>query len=705
MRLKTLKVDNFRAFPRREQVIDLDHDVVLLYGRNASGKTSLFDAIEILLTGAIRRFESIDDLAEILVNVRNSDQPATVSLDVLSDQHLESAECTVRVGKSPIVKCALARAESDLFRYTSYLQQANLHDLVKADSATLGAVIRTLAIDEGVYRLERALSDANIARTNREYAAAKRQLEALMSEANEVRARILEAQTTIKAVETSGHNLESWSHTLAAAASELGVSVKVAELTIDAILASTDTLDRAIQTQLTNAIAGQKRAEQQLRQCADLKVRQAEYDNLSRQLESLAVAIVGAETKLSRLDSELAELRSKLETPEFATVGMEQRVMLIRALEQITALEDLRICPVCDREYQDLASHLATKVQKLRAEESQTQEAIRALQTDIDFRENEKRRVAQNVAQMRRQVANINADAGRLEQERQQLLATFEEAIETELSWDDIIALSQQNLDRFRAQREKLVLRATELSDIRSAVSATKVRSAELRKRLTGDQVHLTSFDARLLVARAAHERLDAFIDTAQEVRRRLSAGIEGVISSFALGHAKESFEELFRRLAKNPFFNVTVSNARVRRHMPEVDWHAIYGGREFPGYGVFSRGELNSCAIAFFLALATSHPSGLKFLVLDDPVQNMDEIHIEEFGNILKFMKDILGYQIVVALHDESVYQFFKRLLHPTRKGQSLISYSFEPTDRGTEILKDTSAEFDPSAFVANVA
>jgi exonuclease SbcC len=597
------------------------------------------------------------------------------------------------------------RAQSDLFRYTSYLQQSNLRDLVKADSATLGAVIRTLAIDEGVYRLERALSDANISRTNREYAAVKKRLDTLASEANEVRARILETQTTIKAVEASGQNLESWSHTLAAVGSELGVSAKVAELTTDAILTTTDALDRAIQAQLTNAIASQKKAEQQLRQCADLKARQAEGDTLVRRLENLAVAISDAETKLSQLESELAELRSKLETPEFATVRTEQRVMLVRALELITALQDLRICPVCDREYQDLTSHIATKVQRLRAEQSQMQQAARALQTDIDFRENEKRLLAQNVAQMRREVSNIDVDARRLEQERQQLLATFTETIGSESSWDDISGLAQQDLDRSRAQREKLVLRATELSDIRSAVSATKVRSAELRKRVTGDQVQLTSFDARLLVARAAHERLDVFIGNAQEVRRRLSAGIEDVISSFALGSAKESFEELFRRLAKNPFFNVTVSSAKVRRHTPEVDWHAIYGGREFPGYAVFSQGELNSCAIAFFLALATSHPSSLKFMVLDDPVQNMDEIHIEEFGNVLKFMKDILGYQIVVALHDESVYQFFKRQLHPTSKEQSLISYSFEPTDGGAEILKDTSADFDPSAFVANVA
>ena len=94
----------------------------------------------------------------------------------------------------------------------------------------------------------------------------------------------------------------------------------------------------------------------------------------------------------------------------------------------------------------------------------------------------------------------------------------------------------------------------------------------------------------------------------------------------------------------KNPFFQVSVPDVRVKWHKPEVDWCAVYKERQFPGEAVFSQGELNSCAIAFFLALATSHTNGLQFLMLDDPVQNMDEIHIEEFANVLKFLKDILG-------------------------------------------------------------
>jgi exonuclease SbcC len=53
VRLKGLKIRDFRAY--REQSFDLGADVVLLYGLNGLGKTSLFDAIDFACTGRIGR--------------------------------------------------------------------------------------------------------------------------------------------------------------------------------------------------------------------------------------------------------------------------------------------------------------------------------------------------------------------------------------------------------------------------------------------------------------------------------------------------------------------------------------------------------------------------------------------------------------------------------------------------------------------------
>lgn len=165
----------------------------------------------------------------------------------------------------------------------------------------------------------------------------------------------------------------------------------------------------------------------------------------------------------------------------------------------------------------------------------------------------------------------------------------------------------------------------------------------------------------------------------------------------------RNNFENLFSRIATRPIFRVTISQARVLRRKPEVHWCATYGEKQYRGDAIFSQGELNSCAMAFFLALATTNPQSLGFLLLDDPVQNMDEVHIEEFGNILKFIKDQLGWQLIIALHDESIYQYLKRQLYPSKGEQSLVAYTLEMGASGTEVTQDIVTHFDPRSFLAS--
>ena len=246
---------------------------------------------------------------------------------------------------------------------------------------------------------------------------------------------------------------------------------------------------------------------------------------------------------------------------------------------------------------------------------------------------------------------------------------------------------------------------ALQLRTIKTSIAATKGRSAAFTRQSSVRDTELVKIERRLQQVDAAYSRLDTFIDSTHEVHRSISRAIEEKIREFMLGTTKDIFQDIFRRLSKAPFFNVTISDAAVRWHRPEVDWRATYADRTYPGAAVFSQGELNSCAIAFFLALAISNASGLGFLILDDPIQNMDEIHIEEFGNVLKFLKDDLKWQIVVGLHDESVHRYFKRQLFPSEEGQSLISCILEPTYEGTVIQEEVVNTFDRSAFITSVA
>jgi DNA repair protein SbcC/Rad50 len=54
------------------------------------------------------------------------------------------------------------------------------------------------------------------------------------------------------------------------------------------------------------------------------------------------------------------------------------------------------------------------------------------------------------------------------------------------------------------------------------------------------------------------------------------------------------------------------------------------------PG-SMLSSGNLNTAALTLFLALHFSVSSRLPWLVLDDPVQSMDEVHIAQFAALIR--------------------------------------------------------------------
>lgn len=58
--LRRITVENFRAY-RKPKTFDIGEDVTVLYGPNGFGKTSLFDAIDFVVTGAIGRLDSSNE--------------------------------------------------------------------------------------------------------------------------------------------------------------------------------------------------------------------------------------------------------------------------------------------------------------------------------------------------------------------------------------------------------------------------------------------------------------------------------------------------------------------------------------------------------------------------------------------------------------------------------------------------------------------
>jgi len=94
---------------------------------------------------------------------------------------------------------------------------------------------------------------------------------------------------------------------------------------------------------------------------------------------------------------------------------------------------------------------------------------------------------------------------------------------------------------------------------------------------------------------------------------------------------------------------------------------------------GVMSQGELHALALSLFLPRATLGESPFRFLVLDDPVQAMDPARVDGLARVLEQLA--ANRQVIVLTHDDRLPEAVRRMgiparmLEVTRKEGSVVS------------------------------
>jgi exonuclease SbcC len=87
----------------------------------------------------------------------------------------------------------------------------------------------------------------------------------------------------------------------------------------------------------------------------------------------------------------------------------------------------------------------------------------------------------------------------------------------------------------------------------------------------------------------------------------------------------------------------------------------------------MLSAGNLNTAALTLFLALHLSVEPQIPCLVLDDPVQSMDDVHVAQFASLLRTISYEQGRQVVVAVHDQALFEYLALELSPPDQASRL--------------------------------
>ncbi|RZL03290.1 MAG: hypothetical protein EOP36_05315 [Rubrivivax sp.] len=194
-------------------------------------------------------------------------------------------------------------------------------------------------------------------------------------------------------------------------------------------------------------------------------------------------------------------------------------------------------------------------------------------------------------------------------------------------------------------------------------IEAIKVRQLELRTARRG-----------LHAAKDAGERM---MEQARELLKLAQIERSRVVGQVFNDSLNAAWRDLFVRLAPDEPFIPAFALPQVTKGDVEarLETHYRDGSKGGNPRAMLSAGNLNTAALTLFLALHLSVKPQLPWLIIDDPVQSMDEVHISQFAALLRTLSKQHGRQVIIAVHEKPLFDYLCLELSPAFEGDRLIT------------------------------
>ncbi|SAI65561.1 chromosome segregation protein [Bordetella ansorpii] len=469
----------------------------------------------------------------------------------------------------------------------------------------------------------------------------------------------------------------------------------------------------------------------------------ARADSLVKTSNAAAEKVKALNTTVQRATARIGELNDALAS------GAKDARSLASALAGVAPHVEGDICPVCNRNFAEqdagsLSAHIAAKIASLtseagrlqalsteRAEEStRLAAAQRDLlsatsgqlgaeeQADLTVRALQMADAAQRLKQMvpiaeqgrrltteARNARDAVAAARRLNEMSRSLVPEIEQIVQ---SVTGTPASNFETIDEALAGAERLV---NERNRAAEAVLAARVRALSELDLYAKDRAQIEVLKGELEATKkrlAAVERAAVEVDTDREYAKKVSGAAgrvrAGIVKKVFNTSLNKVWRDLFVRLAPSeqfvPQFQLpTEDDGKVEAVLETLHRSGKTSGT--PG-AMLSQGNLNTAALTLFLALHLSVPSRFPWLVLDDPIQSMDDVHIAQFAALLRTLAKGMGRQLIVAVHERALFDYLSLELSPSFPGDSLIAVEITRNFDGNVVATPASFAYHEDHLVA---
>lgn len=477
------------------------------------------------------------------------------------------------------------------------------------------------------------------------------------------------------------------------------------------------------------------------------KVLTARIANDRERVERVLTAHEAALLKRSDLDRQLAEARTRLERLDLdlAAVSTANEAFGRRLSDLMTHVEG-DICPVCDRDYSEvsdtpLSAHVAAKVaemieqagrlQSLFSSRGSTQAEVSRLDRELqaaasgmfldaelsalktrgaDLTEVERQlgdaRAELEEGDRHAEAANRSARALAATQNSDQSAIVLRNSVEDLARRLDLTFEPSTSTEQLLASLDTTIQQREAALTARQTARRSAIEMAQLLVISVGKQSALAAsadnLEAELALRKKRKAQADVIIEVAKDMTRKTREARGRVVRRVFNDELNSVWRDLFVRLApEEPFIPAFAIPESANADVEAVlETHHRRGGKGGNPRAMLSAGNLNTAALTLFLALHLSVKPRLPWLVIDDPVQSMDEVHIAQFAALLRTLSKQMQRQVIVAVHERSLFDYLALELSPAFEGDRL-----NIVELGRNAIGQTTSRWDARLFVADRA
>ncbi len=680
--IKRMRVEAFRGF-RDEREFELDASAVIVTGPNGTGKTSFFDALQWCFLGSVQRLEDLraKRTVEHLVNQYRLGDLAVVELDmVLGGKSLtirrtgdhtgstleiqdgvgepifgDDAETLLRgtLVPDPDMTLEMALTTSGL------MQQDVMRSVLEAKPADRYRHLSTVLGLAGLEDFEEAARD--LAKE------AKARSEAARADRDSVKAVVAAARLRLAA---AGERLRTLPQLEALRREILDPpESKRSSIRLNLSAADLESPDRCRRTakilgSAIDQLDGFLRA-------SDEAARIPPPQHAEPSIEELA----GARDAAEGAAIAVAERRRLLEIAE------QRHAAAISASEELAALAALAIpllsssCPVCGQDID--RQHVEVEL-RARAAGTETMLALRAEvdqnKSQLETAELQSQSASQNVLALEARVAlwhQHRSSQSRADREYEILRALAPTVVLLSPNRAQIVETAVESTEQLRSARRKTLelLNALERGPDQGAVERATSEVANFEEALLAREMRLAEDSKR---AKLLKNLSDSAIDSRVEVTQQRFLAVQPLVAN------------IFSRLDPHPAFKTIEFelDTYYRRGTTSPIVRDLVEGIAADPLVIFSTSQANIAALSYFLAMGISvGDKGLPFVLLDDPVQSMDDINVLGFADLCRHLR--LSRQMIISTHDRRFARLLERKLSPRLERESTELIEFVGWDR----------------------